>query len=433
MAGSAVGLGNAWKFPTMVGQNGGSAFILLYFALTMFVAFVVFLAELGIGRLSRRDPVSAYEYLAPKNKKLWGFAGFFMSTAVLISCFYLVVLGWIVKYIYLSVFPLPSSIETSGAIFGSLLSNDLLSQFICFSIVFFITFYTVSKGIINGIEKMNVWMMPALIILLFLMLLYSAFVDGFGSAFSFMFMPDFSKLGSDSVLKALGLSFFSLSLGVCTVLTYAASLPDKINVLKSTLSIIFINILIGLMMGLIIFTFIFAYGADPAQQGPGLIFVSLASLFGKLGLLGNVLAFAFFISLLFAGLTSSVSMIEPFCTYLVDRFKLSRNSSLIILGVFVYIFGSFCILGFNESTAATFSLFKLSAFDILDYITSNILMPLAALVICSFVGFVIKRDKLEELLSPYLGSLGYKLWLFFLRFIAPLAILAIMINQLFYA
>ncbi|MBT0883320.1 sodium-dependent transporter [Campylobacter sp. 2018MI13] len=436
MAGSAVGLGNAWKFPTMVGTNGGSIFIFLYLVLTFLVAFMVFLGELSIGKITQKDAVNAFSDLAKSNKKAWGFAGFFMIGAILIVCFYSVVIGWILKYIYSSFFALPNSVSEAGDLFGNLLTKDLLSQIICFSIVFFMIFWVVSKGIKSGIEKMNVWMMPSLFILLILMLLYSFTFDGFVKAFSFLFKPDFSvlfvedKLNIKLILDALGLSFFSLSMGVCVVLTYAASLPENINVIKSTLSIIFINILVGIMMGLIVFTFVFEYGANASEQGPGLIFVSLMSLFSNLGIIGNILAIAFFIALLFAGLTSAVSMIEPFAFYLINKFGISRKLALIYIGIFVYIMGIFCILGFNNEYSSIFTFFDKSIFDILDYLTSNILMPLSAIITCIFVGFFVEVNKLKTLFIPYMGEFGFKIWLLFIRFICPIVILIIMLENL---
>ncbi|MBX2739450.1 sodium-dependent transporter, partial [Campylobacter lari] len=170
VAGSAVGLGNAWKFPTLVGNNGGSAFVVVYLLLTLGVAFVIFLAELSIGKLSEKDPVNAYHALAPKNKKAWSLAGFFMLGAIILVSFYSVVIGWIAKYAYFGFFELPKDTNEAGAIFGNLLSNDALSQFVCFTFVFIVIFYVVSKGVKSGIEKLNVWMMPSLFILLILML-----------------------------------------------------------------------------------------------------------------------------------------------------------------------------------------------------------------------------------------------------------------------
>lgn len=429
VAGSAVGLGNAWKFPTLVGQNGGSAFILLYLFLTICVGFVVFLAELSIGKLSEKDPVNAYESLAPKHKKFWGFFGFTMLGAILIVSFYSLVIAWIVKYAVSSAFSLPSDIEHSASVFTNLLGNSPLIQLLCFSFVFFIIFYVVSKGVKNGIERLNVLMMPSLFILLVLMLFYALSRENIAEAATFLFMPDFSKISVNSVLNALGLALFSLSLGVGTIITYSASLPDKTNFVYSTLSIIAINVLIGLMMGLIVFTFIFEFGADPTQQGPGLIFISLVTLFAKLGIVGNILAVCFFISLFFAGITSAISMIEPFTFYLINSFKISRKKALVYIGVVVYILGCICIISSNEATQ--FELFGKSFFDVLDFLASNVIMPLGCMAAAIFVGFVIKKEALQILFAPCMNKFFFELWYFFLRFVSPFIIIIVAVNSIY--
>ncbi|MCW0226166.1 sodium-dependent transporter [Campylobacter lari] len=437
VAGSAVGLGNAWKFPTLVGQNGGSAFVLLYLLLTLGVGFVIFLAELSIGKLSEKDPVNAYYTLAPKHKRAWSIVGFSLIGAILIVSFYSVIIGWIVKYAYLGFFSLPKSIEESGATFSNLLSNDALSQFVCFTFVFIVIFYVVSKGVKSGIEKLNVWMMPSLFILLILMLGYSFSMDGFSKASEFLFSPDFSKLGVGAFLSALGLACFSLSIGVGSIITYSASLPDKTNFITSTINIIIINIIIGIMMGLIVFTFIFEFGADPSQQGPGLIFVSLMNLFSNIDPigflpLGNILAIAFFIALFFAGITSAVSMIEPLTFYLINSFNFTRKKALIFIAFIVYFLGSLCILSGIEWSKDSLEFFGKSFFDILDFIASNLMMPLGGLFGAIFVGFVLKKEALQTLFYPYMRGKYFEYWYFFVRYISPLAVILIMVKQLFF-
>lgn len=431
VAGSAVGLGNAWKFPTLVGQNGGSAFILLYLALTLCVGFVIFLAELSIGKLSEKDPVNAYKSLAPTHKRLWGLAGWTMIGAILIMSFYSVVIGWVVRYFVASFGALPSDIERSAAEFGTLLNEQWLVQLLCFAFVFIFVFWVVSKGIKSGIERLNVYMMPTLFILLCVMLGYAVFREGFADAARFLFVPNFAALSLNSILSALGLAFFSLSLGVGTIMTYSASLPDRTNFITSTFSIIFINILIGLMMGLIVFTFIFEFGADPTQQGPGLIFVSLMTLFSKLGLIGNALAVLFFLSLFFAGVTSAVSMIEPFTFYLINTYKFTRRKALMCIAVVVFALGVVCVFSFIGATSDSLKFFGLSFFDLLDFASSNIIMPIGGISAAIFVGWVLKKEALVILFKPYMSGVAFEIWYFMLRFIAPLAIILIALNQLF--
>ncbi|NLK66478.1 MAG: sodium-dependent transporter [Campylobacteraceae bacterium] len=433
VAGSAVGLGNAWKFPTLVGTNGGSAFIVLYLVLTLLVSFVIFLAEMSMGRISRKDAFGAFETLAPKHGKIWRYAGLCIVGAILIFSFYSVIMGWILKYVVSSGFYLPKTMDESAAIFTKLLTKDFGLNLVYFTIAVLMSFWVVSRGIKSGIERLNVWMMPALFIMLIVMLLYSATMDGFGESVKFMLKPDFSALNKDSVLMALGLAFFTLSLGVGTIMTYSASLPEDTDLVKSSLSIVFINILIGVMMGLIVFTFIFEFGANPREQGPGLVFISLATLFSNLGAFGNVFAVMFFVSLLFAALTSAVSMIEPSVLYLMNNHGFSRKKALKYIFVFVYVMGTFCILSYQSATSETFTFFGKPFFDVLDYLTSNIMMPITGILVSIFVGFVMKRELVYELFVPYMGEAMFKVWYFLLRFVAPTAVAIIMINQLFFA
>ena len=431
VAGSAVGLGNAWKFPTMVGTNGGSAFVMLFIILTLGVGFVIFLCELYIGKASRLDPASAYLSLAPKHKKAWSLVGFTMIGALLIVSFYSVIIGWIIYYIYyafttiLNINSLSAEIAINQELFVSLVETNLSALVVCFSIVFFIAFYTVAKGVKDGIEKLNVFMMPTLFVMLLLMLCYSATQNGFKDAFNFLFMPDFSKINHDSFLSALGLACFSLSIGAGSIITYSASLPEKTNFVSSTLYIIFINLLIGLMMGLIVFSFIFEFNADPSAQGPGLIFISLISLFAKLGFLGKILAFTFFIALFFAGITSAVSMIEPFVFYLINKFNFSRIKAIVLIGIVVYILGLLCIFSSLNDYKANLTFFGMNFFDILDNLSSNIIMPFGSFMAAIFVGFFISKQDLKETFVPYMGELGFKIWIFFARFVAPIAVLVI--------
>lgn len=429
VAGGAVGLGNAWKFPTLVGQNGGFAFVLLYLLLTLTIGFSIFLAEIAMGRISRKDPVGAYKTLAPKNGDRWQYAGFFMISGIFVLSFYLVILGWVIKYIFVGFFELPNSIEAADLLFGNFITNSLGENLFFYLIALFSTLAVVSKGIKSGIERLNIIMMPTLFILLLLMLCYSLTMSGSSEAFKFLFKPDFSKINLDSVLTALGLAFFTLCVGIGCILTYAASLDDNTNLIKSSINIILINILIGLMMGMIVFTFIFEFGGDPTQQGVGLVMVSLSALFSKLGIVGNILAVLFFVSLFFAGITSAVSMIEPFIFYLVNKYNIKRYKALFFTGIFIFLLSLSCILSMHVRYQESFTFFGKSFFDILDFLTSNIMLPLGAITTALFVGFVMKREQIYNLLSKDMGRVGFAIWYFFLRYIAPLGVVVIVVNE----
>ena len=433
MAGSAIGLGNAWKFPTMTGNHGGFAFIFLYFVLTILIACVAFLAEAGIGRLSGKETPKALIELAPKGQRFWGLGGFFMITALLIASFYLVVIGWILYYACLSIGGLPASTDEASNLFDSLIKNNLTSVLSCYFAVLFITFYTVSRGIKEGIEKLNFILMPSLFILLIVILIYSFTFNssGFSGAVSFIFTPDFSKiLDPELILAAMGLALFSLSLGVGTVSTYGASLGDDTNLFKSLLYIVGLNICMGILMGLVVFSFVQVAPGASANDGPGLIFVSLASLFGELGAVGSALGFMFFISLLFAGITSAVSMIEPAVRYFEDEKGISRIKSSAILGILVFGLGVLCVLSFYEPTKESFAIFDKSIFDILDYATSNVLMPLGVLFFSIFAGWIMPKERFYTLFLNYAPKFAVDIWYFILRFILPILVVGIGIYRL---
>lgn len=433
MAGSAIGLGNAWKFPTMTGNHGGFAFIFLYFVLTILIACVAFLAEAGIGRLSGKDTPKALIELAPKGQRFWGLGGFFMITALLIASFYLVVIGWILYYACLSIGGLPASTDEASNLFDSLIKNNLTNVLSCYFAVLFITFYTVSRGIKEGIEKLNFILMPSLFILLIVILIYSFTFNssGFSGAVSFIFTPDFSKiLDPELILAAMGLALFSLSLGVGTVSTYGASLGEDTNLFKSLLYIVGLNICMGILMGLVVFSFVQVAPGASANDGPGLIFVSLASLFGELGVVGSALGFMFFISLLFAGITSAVSMIEPAVRYFEDEKGISRIKSSAILGILVFGLGVFCVLSFYEPTKESFAIFGKSIFDILDYATSNVLMPLGVLFFSIFAGWIMPKERFYTLFLNYAPKFAVDIWYFILRFILPILVVGIGIYRL---
>ena len=433
MAGSAIGLGNAWKFPTMTGNHGGFAFIFLYFVLTILIACVAFLAEAGIGRLSGKDTPKALIELAPKGQRFWGLGGFFMITALLIASFYLVVIGWILYYACLSIGGLPASTDEAGNLFDSLIKNNITSVLLCYFAVLFITFYTVSRGIKEGIEKLNFILMPSLFILLIVILIYSFTFNssGFSGAVSFIFTPDFSKiLDPELILAAMGLALFSLSLGVGTVSTYGASLGEDTNLFKSLLYIVGLNICMGILMGLVVFSFVQVAPGASANDGPGLIFVSLASLFGELGVVGSALGFMFFISLLFAGITSAVSMIEPAVRYFEDEKGISRIKSSTILGILVFGLGVLCVLSFYEPTKESFAIFGKSIFDILDYATSNVLMPLGVLFFSIFAGWIMPKERFYTLFLNYAPKFAVDIWYFILRFILPILVAGIGIYRL---
>lgn len=430
-AGSAVGLGNIWKFPYMTGENGGGAFVLIYLLTITMIGLSLFIAEVILGKEGRNDVASTFEKLAPKNGHIWKYAGLMVATGVIILSFYTVVIGWIIKYVVTSITSLPTSVKEAGDAFGEMVTTDATSQFVYFNIAFFITIFIVTKGIKQGIEKINLILMPLLIIILISLFFYATTLDGFSQAVNFIFFPNWSKVTDTTILKAMGHAFFTLSLGMGTIMTYAASLPKEANVLKASVSVAIIDTIIALVAGLVIFSFLFNGGAEPAA-GPGLVFISLPPIFAGFGSLGTVFSIAFFVALGFAGVTSAVSIVEPTVLYLTSRFKYSRVKSLFIIGVIVYILGAMALLSNVKEYASYVSFGGKGTFDILDFATSSVMLPLGGITVAIFVGYVLQKQRVYSMLKDYMSDTVFNLWYFSIRFITPLAVLAIMVNKIFF-
>lgn len=425
-AGSAVGLGNIWKFPYITGEYGGGAFVLVYLLTVVLVGFSVMIAEMLIGYLGRRDGVGAFEDLAPRHKERWKYAGFMGLSGTLVMFYYSVVIGWIFYYITLSFGTLPATIPEAEGIYNNLMTQGVGTQIFFHTLAFMITTAVLIRGIKGGIEKFNLVLMPSLIMIIAGMLVYAMGMDSFPKAVSYMFNPDWSKLTSEAFAVAVGHAFFTLSLGMGAIMIYSASLPKDSNLVRASIFVIITDTLIALSAGLVLFTFLFQYGAEPAK-GPGLVFISLPAVFHAMGLVGNVLAVLFFMALAFAGLTSAVSLVEPMVQYLIDRWDMSRTKAAIAMGGFFYLFGIVAIFSLSTETSAYLTWGGKSFFDWSDYLTSNVFLPFAGLVMAVFVGHVIEKERVASVLQRDMGWF-YPIWRFSVRFIAPVALFVVMLN-----
>jgi NSS family neurotransmitter:Na+ symporter len=425
-AGSAVGLGNIWKFPYIAGENGGGAFVFVYLITVLLIGFSVMLAEMLIGYLGRRDSVGCFQELAPRHDNLWKYGGFMSITGLIIMIFYSLVIGWIFHFIVLSFGALPSSVTVAKAAFDELVSVDVATQLFYHTFVFMIVTAVVARGIKSGIEKLNMILMPVLFGIVGVMFLYATTLSGFSSAWHFMFTPEWSKLTSDSLVTAVGHAFFTLSLGMASILTYAASLPKGSNLVKSSLIVIALDTVIALLAGLMLFTFLYEYGAAPSA-GPGLVFISLPAVFYEMGALGNFFSLIFFVALASAGLTSAVSLVEPMVQYLIDRFSLSRFKASLFSGLFFYLFGIVAVLSISKEYGKFFTFGSKSFFDWADFLTASVMLPMGGLLMALFVGHVIEKERVGALLKRELGSF-YPLWYFTLRYIVPIALSIVMLN-----
>ncbi len=428
-AGSAVGLGNIWKFPYVTGEYGGGAFVIVYLLAILFIGLVVFLAEAVIGQNAQANVATSFVETSKSKNPKWKFAGIIIISGLIILSFYSVVLGWILNYVFTSFSALPTDAKTAGSAFETLISKDIALQLFYHTLIAGTVIYIVLKGIKDGIEKINLILMPLLGLILFGLLLYALSLDSFTKALSFMFTPNFSKIDENALLAALGQAFFTLSLGVGTIMTYSASLDKEVNFVKSSILVAIVDTSIAIIAGLIIFSFLFEAGAQSAA-GPGLVFISLPVIFSGWGILGHIIAISFFIALVFAGITSAVSMIEPSLMYFIERFNMTRKRATILCGGTFYILGIVALLSMSTKYGADLTFFGKNAFDLMDFITSSVMMPLAAIVTCIFLGYYVDKNLLEEKFLKHTSKLIFNIWYVLVKYIVPFVILVLLLNKL---
>jgi len=425
-AGSAIGLGAIWKFPYTAGTNGGAVFVLMFLIFTVLVALPVQLAEFYIGRKSGKNAVDAFKTLAPNSLWPWiGRMGVF-ACFILLS-FYSVVGGWVLNYV---VHAFDGSIHQNadfGALFGSTISSPAGS--IAYQGLFMLmTVWVVKSGIAAGIERANKYMMPALFVLLLLLAVRSLTLDGATVGISFLLKPDWSHFTPQTMLTALGQAFFALSLGVSTMITYAAYLDKKQDLFRSGNSIMWMNLLVSLLAGLVIFPAVFAFNFEPGQ-GPGLIFVVLPAVFMKLPL-GQILFAVFMLLVVFATLTSAFSMLETVIAAAIREDESKRSQTTWLIGTAIFIVGIPSALSFG--VLSEWKLFGKTLFDLWDYMITALIMPISSLLVAVFVGWIRQKSDVFEHMreGSSVPQAVIALWLNALRFLAPVAILLVFANTL---
>ncbi|ADE70035.1 sodium-dependent transporter [Priestia megaterium] len=425
-AGSAIGIGAIWKLPYVAGTSGGGAFFLLFILFTAIIGLPLLLAEFVLGRHTQKEAIRAYDAVAPGS--LWKGIGYLgVITCFILLSFYSVVGGWILQYIFASVTGQLNGVSDYGSLFNSTIANPtsaVISQFV----FLLLTIVVVARGIQNGIEKANKILMPALFILFIIIIIRSLTLDGAMEGVSFFLYPDFSKLTSQTILFAMGQAFFSLSVGVSVMVTYSSYLSKQQNLPKSAISISALNILISLLAGLAIFPAVFSMGVKPTE-GPGLLFIVLPSIFEQLPF--GIVFQTFFLALfLFATLTSAFSMLEIIVASLAKGEQHKRIKLSWISGLLIFVVGIPSALSYG--LLSDVSIFGKSIFDAFDFLVSNILMPLGALLIAIFVPWKMKKDVLIEEFKH--GSANVKrwfsLWLLAIRYIAPVLIIIVFLNML---
>lgn len=426
-AGSAVGLGNIWKFPYMAGQMGGSVFVLTYLVCMFVIGLPILVTEWLIGRRGQKNPIHTMEDVAKAegHSANWRWVGIIgVLGSFLILSFYSVIGGWATDYIFLAgkgTF-LGMNGEGTNRIFSEFLGsvNHLL---IWHTVFMFATAVIVAMGVSGGLERSCKIMMPGLGLLLIGLVIYAAVVSGpaFGQAFSFLFTPNWSALTGEAVLAALGHAFFSLSLGMGIMMAYGSYLGKDVNLISTARTVVILDVIVAILSGLAIFPLVFANGLQPGK-GAGLIFVTLPIAFGNMTG-GTILGVLFFIFLTFAALTSSISLLEPTVELLEEKTPLGRKSATLLSSVVIWALGVACVLSFNEWQNVT--LFGKNIFDLLDYFTSKLMLPLTGLGTIIFAGWMMHQETIrrELNLSPTL----FAGWKFLCRIVIPIAVIFILI------
>jgi NSS family neurotransmitter:Na+ symporter len=427
--GSAVGLGNIWKFPYMVGANGGSAFVLIYLICVALIGIPLLLAEALVGRRGHGNPVTAMARLSEESGRsahFWTFFGWTSTlTALVILSFYSVVSGWILDYLWQAITGVQvTTADEAKAAFGSLLASPV--RLIGWHTLFLAgSVYVVARGVVGGIEKANQWMLGALFCILLMITAWGAVAGDMGAAIDFMFDFKLDAVTPTVVLAALGHAFFSLSLGIGAIMAYGSYLGRDISIGNNSLWITAASIFVGLFAGLAIFSLTFQYGLEPSA-GPGLILQTLPLAFSHMPG-GRLFSMLFFLLVLFAALTSALSLLEPFTAWLTERVGIRRVTAVIGTGVGVWLLGVLVSLSFN--VYANLTLFGMSFFDALDYATSRIMMPMNGMAIGLFVAWGMKRVFVREEMSD-LSAAIFALWFNILRYVVPVGIVIVFLNEL---
>ena len=441
--GSAVGLGNIWKFPYITGEYGGGAFVLVYLVCVLLIGIPVMMAEILLGRRGRRSPINTMRELAVEEKAspLWGGVGWLgVISGFLILSFYSVVAGWALAYVVEGVSGAFEGLDGDGAaaLFGAL--TDSPQRLIFWHSVFmFMTIAVVANGVRTGLERLVTWLMPMLFLLLAVLVGYAMAAGDFMRGLHFLFDVDFSKvfLSCDAsgqcqftpepMLVAMGHAFFTLSLGMGAIMVYGSYMPREASIAGSTVIIALADTLVALMAGLAIFPLVFANGLEPGA-GPGLVFVSLPIAFGSMPG-GQLFGTLFFLLLVFAAWSSSISLVEPAIAWLTENEHMSRPKAALLIGALAWLLGIGSALSFNLWSGEEYQVFGKTLFDIKDFLTANIMLPLGGLTIALFVGWAVGRGLPEKELAMRSARM-FGAWRFIIRYIAPTGIVLVFLNAI---
>ncbi len=430
-AGSAVGLGNIWRFPYMTGQNGGAAFLLMYVGCILLLGVPGMISEFIVGRHAQTNAARAYDKLSGGRPwKLVGYLGILTSTIIL--GFYAVVAGWCLQYLFASISgQMQGDTEYVQQYFADF-SSSAWKPVLCGLLFILITHFIIVRGVRKGIEKASKWLMPILLMLLVVLVVASCMLPGAMEGVKFLLYPDFSKLNSDVMLEALGQAFFSLSLGTACLCTYASYFTRKTNLLHSAGQIALLDTLIAILSGLLIFPAAASVGIS-ADSGPSLIFITLPNVFqqafGSVPAVGYVVSIMFYALLVFAALTSTISMHEIGTAFFTEEFQMPRKYSAWVLTTVASVI---CLLCSWSVGAIDIEVMGLSLMDFCDQLTANIMLPLGGMLACLFVGWYIPRQVVLDEFTNY-GQDNhsfYRVYLFAVRYVCPVCIILVFLHQL---
>lgn len=424
---AAIGLGNIWRFPYMTGQNGGSAFVLIYLICVLALGLPLLVAEIVIGKTGRANPVRAMANMAKDSgsSRRWGWVGgMTIAAAFFILTYYVVIVGWVLDYSGRAVIGQFHSISESASVsLFTHLKNSRWEMLLTDTLVVFGTLSINILGIKRGLERAVLIMFPALLVLMLILLGYAMTTGKFEYSLHFLFAPDFSKITAKTMLEALGQAFFSLNIAMGVTMMFSAYLPERVPVTSSAVAIAIADTGVALLAGLIIFPIVFAYGLTPSA-GPSLIFETLPIAFGQMPY-GSFIAALFFIMLFFAAFTSVIALIEPVISWMIETFNIKRPRAVNIACIALWLFSLLAITSFSDPK--TFSIDGITYFKGIDFVTASIMLPLGGLFIAVFTGWYLSKELLKKHIDWNVEHPRFKVWRFLLRYFAPVAILLILL------
>ncbi|WP_353894022.1 sodium-dependent transporter [Proteinivorax hydrogeniformans] len=420
--GSAVGLGNVWRFPFVAGEQGGAAFLVIYLIAVAFIGYPLMVTEISIGRKTQRNPIGAFKALAP-NTPWWIVGGVSVLAGFIILSYYSVIAGWSLAFIIESIAGFPEGIEATDQLFGGH-KTGIAKPIFYHALFMVIVIGVISAGVVKGIQRVVQWLMPILVVLLLMVVVRSVTLPGASEGIAFLFRPDFSAVSWDTILSAVGQSFFTLSLGMGAIITYGSYLSAKENIPSSSVQVIGADTLIAIISGLAIFPAVFALGFAP-DEGAGLVFVTLPAVFAEMPFGGGV-GFLFFVLLSIAALTSAISLLEVVVSYFVDEKDWPRKKAAASIGIAAFFVGLLPVLGYSALDHIKF--LGMDILDTYDFFADSIMLPLGGALTAAFAGHVWSTKSLMEEANKESKSFRIGSWVGpFLKYIIPIGIIIVMI------